>query len=117
MKKIFYVVLLLFSVILTSCEYNEPKVMVHSSRIFMYVGDYVGAKVDGGKDVQIRYSESRNATSPVFEAKMQDDKENPILIHALNVGTDTLFVGYRWTAGTFAYGRESAIIVIVLDNK
>lgn len=83
----------------------------------MYVGDYVGVKVEGGKDIRIQYSESRDAASPVFEATIQNDKNNPILIHALNVGTDTLFVGYRWTAGIFAYGHQNGIIVTVLENQ
>ena len=117
MKKTFYILFLLSAVIFTSCQYNEPEIFIHNSRIFMYVGDYVGVKVEGGKDIRIQYSESRDAASPVFEATIQNDKNNPILIHALNVGTDTLFVGYRWTAAIFAYGHQNGIIVTVLENQ
>ena len=117
MNKTFYILFLLSAVIFTSCQYNEPEIVIHNSRIFMYVGDYVGVKVEGGKDIQIQYSESRDAASPVFEAKIQNDKNNPILIHALHAGTDTLMVGYRWNAGIFAYGHQNGIIVTVLENQ
>ena len=117
MKKTFLILFLLSAVMFTSCKYNEPEIVIHNSRIFMYVGDYAGVKVDGGKDIQIQYSESRDAVSPVFEANIQNDKTNPILIHALHVGTDTLFVGYHWSTGIAAYGNQKGIIVTVLDNN
>ncbi len=97
----------------TSCKYNEPEIVIHNSRLFMYVGDYASVEVEGVKDYNFKYSTSRDESMPVFEAKKQPGN---ILVHALNVGTDTLWVDYTWSPGTGVLGTSSAILVTVLDN-
>jgi hypothetical protein len=36
-------------------------------------------------------------------------------IHALNPGTDTLWVSYRWNQGIFAYGDQYGITINVVE--
>ena len=114
MKKVFCLTLLLVGMVLSSCKYNEPEIVTKSSRLFMVVGDYASVKVEGSKEVTYSYSSSRDEAKPVFEYTNQGEA----LVHALNPGTDTLFVGYKWTAGisAYAYGNQKAVIITVFDK-
>lgn len=81
----------------------------------MYVGESAVVKVDyANKEVNYNYSDTRNTESPVFE--ISDFEGQSTTITALNPGTDTLWIGYRYTRGAFAYGNLMPMQIIALTT-
>ena len=64
--------------------------------------------------VDFQYSETRNAETPVFEMSNRSDYSTTI--YALNPGTDTVWVSYRWTQSIFAYGNQIPITINVVET-
>ena len=115
MKKAFCLTLLFAAMMFTSCEYHEPEIITKNNRLLMVVGEYTKVEVSGAKEVFYSYSDTRDESKSVFEFTDYAD-QGYALVHALNPGTDTLFVGYKWTAGIYAYGKRKAVIITVLDK-
>ena len=122
MKKIFYLSLVIFGMIITGCEYNAPELSVSSRHIVMSVGESTQLNVDVQKNsassvrVNYEYNGLRDSEKPVFE--ISDFEGKRTTIHALNVGKDTLFVSCVYVVGTSAYGRPlCSVVVEVVDKK
>ena len=80
----------------------------------MTVGDSTTIEVYHAKKVEYTYSSSRDVAQPVFE--ISNFKGASTTIFALNPGSDTLFVGYRWTSGSAAYGRQEGVVINVREK-
>ena len=122
MKKIFYLSLVIFGMIITGCEYNAPVLTVSSRHIVMSVGESTQLNVDVQKNsattvhVNYAYSDLRDSEKPVFE--ISDFEGKSTAIHALNVGKDTLFVDYVYVVGISALGEPlTSVVVEVVDKK
>ena len=117
MKKFFiYAVALVASaMVCTSCEkHNNPEIVIKPSRLFMVVGDVAAVEVDGAKKVYYNYSKTRDESKPVFEYK---EAEHVAYVHALNPGTDTLFIVYQWSRGMWGADADGrTVIITVFDN-
>ena len=116
MKQVCYLLLMTIAISLSACHYNEPEVSIkyQDSHITMKVGQDAVIEVQKAKRVEYRYSATRNTEIPVFE--ISDFEGKATTIHALNQGTDTLYIGYNWTAGTYAYGGDDVVIVNVVEE-
>ena len=116
MKKACYLLLITIVISLSACGYNEPEVSIknRSSHITMAVGQEAVIEVQKAKRAEYHYSATRDTEAPVFEISEFEGKETTI--HALNPGTDTLYIGYNWTAGTYAYGGDDVVIVNVVEE-
>ena len=113
MKKLSFFGLILLGVFVASCEYQKPQVSFTSSQYTLSVGDSAVLEVYNANRVDFQYSDTRNAETPVFE--MSNRSDCSITIHALNPGTDTVWVSYGWTQSIFAYGETSAITINVRE--
>ena len=113
MKKFLNLFLLVLGIILTSCEYQNPDVVISPSKLFMNVGDSTWVEVNHAKNIKYGYSKSRKADKPVFSISNFDGEKTQI--HALNPGIDTLYISYQWQAGIGAYGGDWRIIVKVME--
>ena len=116
MKKACYLLLITIVISLSACGYNEPEVSIkyRDSHITMKVGQDAVIEVQKAKRVEYHYSATRNTEIPVFE--VSDFEGKATTIHALNQGTDTLYVFYNWTAGVSAYGKGDVVIVNVVEE-
>ena len=96
-----------------SCEKQQPEVCFTASQYTLSVGDSAVLEVYHANHVDFQYSETRNAETPVFEMSNRSDYSTTI--HALNPGTDTVWVSYRWTQSIFAYGNQIPITINVVE--
>lgn len=103
MKKLSFLCLLLLGILITSCENQQPEVRFSASQYTLSVGDSAVLEVYYANEVDFKYSDTRSADSPVFE--MSNTSDYSTTIHALNSGTDSIYVSYRWNQGIFAYGN------------
>lgn len=113
MKKFSFLYLILLGVCMASCEYQQPEVCFTASQYTLSVGDSAVLEVYHANHVDFQYSETRNAETPVFEMSNRSDYSTTI--HALNPGTDTVWVSYRWTQSFFAYGNQIPITINVVE--
>ena len=113
MKKILFLSFIAMAICFASCEKQQPEVSFSASNYTLSVGDSAVLEVYHAKEVDFQYSETRNADSPVFE--MVSKSNYATKIHALNPGTDTLWVSYRWNQGIFAYGNQYGITINVVE--
>ena len=115
MKKIFYLPLLWLGMVLIGCEKQEPKINIQTgSPLLLEVGDSALVEVQYTKEAHFSYGESRDESNPVFE--ISDCTSTSTIVHALNPGADTLFVGYHYTRGIFAYGHQTMVLVKVVEK-
>lgn len=114
MKKLSFLCLVLLGVCMASCEYQQPEVRFTASQYTLSVGDSAVLEVYHANHVDFQYSETRNAETPVFEMSNRSDYSTTI--HALNPGTDTVWVSYRWTQSIFAYGNQIPITINVVET-
>ena len=113
MKKILFLSFIAMAICFASCERQQPEVSFTASNYTLSVGDSAVLEVYHAKNVDFQYSETRNVDSPVFE--MVSKSNYATKIHALNPGTDTLWVSYRWNQGIFAYGNQYGITINVVE--
>ncbi len=114
MKKLSFLFLVLLGVCMASCEYQQPEVSFTASQYTLSVGDSAVLEVYHANHVDFQYSETRNAETPVFEMSNRSDYSTTI--YALNPGTDTVWVSYRWTQSIFAYGNQIPITINVVET-
>ena len=113
MKKLSFLCLVLLGVCMASCEYQQPEVSFTASQYTLSVGDSAVLEVYNANRVDFQYSDTRNAETPVFEMSNRSDYSTTI--HALNPGTDTVWVSYGWNQGIFAYGLTHMIEIKVIE--
>lgn len=114
MQKLSFLCLVLLGVCMASCEYQQPEVSFTASQYTLSVGDSAVLEVYHANHVDFQYSETRNVETPVFEMSNRSDCSTTI--YALNPGTDTVWVSYRWTQSIFAYGNQIPITINVVET-
>lgn len=115
MKKILYFSFLFLGLFLTSCKNQRPQINIGTNPLIIMVGDSAYISVSDANYVNYEYSKTRDESYPVFE--ISDYKGEQTTVHALNTGTDTLFVCMQWSQGIFAYGLPVGVIIKVIDNE
>ncbi|MCR5050161.1 MAG: hypothetical protein K6A36_03665 [Paludibacteraceae bacterium] len=81
----------------------------------MTVGDSMVASVSDVNSASYSYSESRNEAKPVFS--ISNETGFSTTIHALNPGTDTLWISIRYSKGIYAYGELMPYEIRVTDKE
>jgi hypothetical protein len=114
MKKIFYLLLIIFGISLTACERQSPIWDFSASKYILEVGDSAMFRIYNAQSVSYNYSDSRDNENPVFE--ITHFSGDSTIIYARNVGSDTLWVGCGWQEGIFNYGITSAVVVRVIEK-
>ena len=113
MKKIFYLSFVLFGLCIVSCKHQHPD--VHITSLTLEVGDSSFVQVTDANDVKYQYSNSHNESTPVFSISNKNGNETTI--YALNPGTDTLWISFRWNNGMYSYGELMSYTIQVIEKE
>lgn len=118
MKKVIYILIATFALLLSGCD--------HSADTELVEGVYITTtectlRVEDNK--QIRISGSRSSIDPIIVNDINTDKKftivecdkHSVTIQAKAVGVDTLIIPFIYVRGIFAYGEDVNVIINIIE--